>query len=392
MDLNAGLTQVLADGSNTYLYGQGRVAEQTGATWTYYHADALGSVRQLSNSADALTLGQSFEPYGDKLTTQGTGSSNYGYTGEWTDGTGLINLRARYMNTGVGRFMTRDTWAGDYNRPLSLNRWNYVEGNPVNYTDPSGHCIPIGDDCVPEHMLDEYLSGIEDGVDRKECEFNGGGGGFDPSTLPIFVGSWRPGFKEHALRSDRTRRVLQMLEGYQGPGAWWKTASGKLDAHKIKAWILEREAASLFRESDPGEKWSSSYPHPVSLYAKIINQDLGYRKYFSSTNDLQVTRLSRYSAFFNPMGDNQFGPADWGIWLTPPIPSALTEIEIRGDKPNRGVTNAWLESELSSDCRTRDPDNYKFVYFIPGENKSDADEIFFGTRDQFEKCARTNQR
>ena len=42
------------------------------------------------------------------------------------------------MNTGIGRFMTRDTWAGDYNRPLSLNKWNYVEGNPVNFTDPSG--------------------------------------------------------------------------------------------------------------------------------------------------------------------------------------------------------------------------------------------------------------
>jgi len=40
----------------------------------------------------------------------------------------------------TGRFTTKDSWQGDYNRPLSLNRWNYVEGNPVNYTDPSGHC------------------------------------------------------------------------------------------------------------------------------------------------------------------------------------------------------------------------------------------------------------
>jgi hypothetical protein len=35
--------------------------------------------------------------------------------------------------------LTRDTWQGDYTRPLSLNRWNYVEGNPINYTDPSGN-------------------------------------------------------------------------------------------------------------------------------------------------------------------------------------------------------------------------------------------------------------
>ena len=39
----------------------------------------------------------------------------------------------------MGRFLTRDTWAGNYNRPSSLNRWNYTEGNPVNYTDPSGN-------------------------------------------------------------------------------------------------------------------------------------------------------------------------------------------------------------------------------------------------------------
>ena len=38
-----------------------------------------------------------------------------------------------------GRFLTRDTWMGDYNRPLSLNRWGYTSANPVNYTDPSGH-------------------------------------------------------------------------------------------------------------------------------------------------------------------------------------------------------------------------------------------------------------
>ena len=38
-----------------------------------------------------------------------------------------------------GRFTTKDSWQGDYNKPLSLNLWNYVEANPINYVDPTGH-------------------------------------------------------------------------------------------------------------------------------------------------------------------------------------------------------------------------------------------------------------
>jgi hypothetical protein len=40
---------------------------------------------------------------------------------------------------GMGRFLTRDTWSGNYSEPLSFNRWNYVEGNPISYIDPLGH-------------------------------------------------------------------------------------------------------------------------------------------------------------------------------------------------------------------------------------------------------------
>jgi hypothetical protein len=40
---------------------------------------------------------------------------------------------------GMGRFLTRDTWSGDANKPMSLNRWAYTEGNPINSTDPTGN-------------------------------------------------------------------------------------------------------------------------------------------------------------------------------------------------------------------------------------------------------------
>ncbi len=50
LDLAAGLTQVVDDGTNTYLYGNGRIA-QVDSTTEYFLGDALGSVRQLADSA-----------------------------------------------------------------------------------------------------------------------------------------------------------------------------------------------------------------------------------------------------------------------------------------------------------------------------------------------------
>ena len=113
LDLNAGLTQVLADGTNTYFYCLGRIGQQ-GEEWAYHLPDALGSVRQLVHPAGAVSYAQNFEPYGEVLAGFGDKASSYGFAGEWTDGTGLQYLRARYYAPEVGRFTSRDTWQGPW--------------------------------------------------------------------------------------------------------------------------------------------------------------------------------------------------------------------------------------------------------------------------------------
>jgi RHS repeat-associated protein len=138
LDLNTGLTQVLDDGTSAYVYGLGRIAQVNTGT-EYFLGDALGSVRQLVNSQGEITLAKSYDPYGTVSQSVGGGESIYAYTGEQVDASGLTYLRARYYASGDGRFLTRDTWEGDYNSPLSLNRWNYVNSQPVNHTDSRGH-------------------------------------------------------------------------------------------------------------------------------------------------------------------------------------------------------------------------------------------------------------
>lgn len=140
LDLNAGLTQVLADSTNVYLYGKGRIAEEALDEWDYYLTDALGSVRQLADASGDVIYAEVYTPFGEVLSSAGVGESSYGFAGEWTDATGMQYLRARYYAPTTGRFVSRDTWTGDGNVPMSYNKWLYGIGNPMSFVDPSGTC------------------------------------------------------------------------------------------------------------------------------------------------------------------------------------------------------------------------------------------------------------
>ena len=139
LDLNAGLTQVLSDGSNTYLYGAGRIGELQPAGFAYHLGDALGSVRQLADATGTVTLARSFEPFGSVLSISSIDDHTaYGFTGEWADATELMYLRARYIDSTTGRFLQADSWRGDSRNPQTLNKYVYALNNPLRWTDPSG--------------------------------------------------------------------------------------------------------------------------------------------------------------------------------------------------------------------------------------------------------------
>jgi RHS repeat-associated protein len=80
----------------------------------------------------------------------------YTYTGEvYGDSTQLLYLRARYYSSNTGRFISRDTWSGNAEIPMSFNKWNYVGGNPVNLTDPSGNFPPLWCQFMPNRAFYE---------------------------------------------------------------------------------------------------------------------------------------------------------------------------------------------------------------------------------------------
>jgi RHS repeat-associated protein len=104
---------------------------------------------------------------GSVATTSGSGASSYGFTNEYQNSyIKLIYLRSRMYSPLTGRYLTRDSWQGDYNRPLSLNRWNYTEGNPINLIDPTGHAAVnidyLQDTKVTYFTLDPIIIGDSD--------------------------------------------------------------------------------------------------------------------------------------------------------------------------------------------------------------------------------------
>jgi RHS repeat-associated protein len=82
-----------------------------------------------------------YQPFGE--THSNTGTVDFlqrRFTGQEQDPeTGLYFYNARYYNPILGRFLSPDSIVPEPGNPQSLNRYSYVENNPVNRIDPSGH-------------------------------------------------------------------------------------------------------------------------------------------------------------------------------------------------------------------------------------------------------------
>jgi RHS repeat-associated protein len=97
-------------------------------------------VRFLTGAGTNVTDTYTYDAYGTLIAKTGTTLNHFLYAGEQFDeDLGQYYLRARYMNPETGRFLTMDSHEGNSEDPLSLQKFLYAHGNPVNLIDPSGY-------------------------------------------------------------------------------------------------------------------------------------------------------------------------------------------------------------------------------------------------------------
>jgi RHS repeat-associated protein len=184
-----------ATGTTTYFHGPGvdqHLAQDQGGTVSYFAADHLGSVTDITTSAGAISLTRRYDPWGNLLSGASTGG--YAFTGrEWDAETGLYYYRARYYDPRMGRFIAEDPIRFDG----GVNFYAYVGGNPLAFTDPLGLC--------------DKICGI-----KKGPEYNVSGTVPAGTTL-----TFHADFLNDATHDPKCCEVRQLVSWQKGPGPNW---------------------------------------------------------------------------------------------------------------------------------------------------------------------------
>ncbi|WP_275477302.1 RHS repeat-associated core domain-containing protein, partial [Leptospira interrogans] len=128
----------------------------------FYHPNHLGSITMITDGAGNPASGPepgvsfvSYEPYGSIIRNDSYGPDifRYKFTGQIEDKeTGLYYYKSRFYEPTLGRFLQADSVIAP-DSVNGMNRYMYVDGNPVSYRDPSGHIS--GPDMM--HMLNRIV-------------------------------------------------------------------------------------------------------------------------------------------------------------------------------------------------------------------------------------------
>jgi len=118
----------------------GLLGEETDGAYRNYHFDYRGSTVALTDETGQVTQRFQYAPYGELISGDASQTPFLfnGMYGVMTDDNGLYYMRARYYSPEIKRFVNQDILRGSVVEGQTLNRFAYVNGNTISFTDPEG--------------------------------------------------------------------------------------------------------------------------------------------------------------------------------------------------------------------------------------------------------------
>ena len=135
------LTKTTHEITTKYVYGHGLIYQEKQERLKVFHYDYRGSTVAVTDDWSSVIITFKYDTYGNVIDRTGTTYLIFGYNGRdgvITDRNGLIYMRARYYSPEMRRFINADVLHGAISDSTSLNRYSYVNGNPVSFVDPFG--------------------------------------------------------------------------------------------------------------------------------------------------------------------------------------------------------------------------------------------------------------
>ncbi|MEL7590044.1 MAG: RHS repeat-associated core domain-containing protein [Anaerolineaceae bacterium] len=115
-----------------------RIALRADEAITWLLSDHLSSTTVTVDATGNAISMLKYNAYGELRT--GVSTTDYQYTGQRNElEIGLYFYVSRFYDPQLARFISADTIIPEPNSIKGYDRYAYVNGNPINYTDPSGH-------------------------------------------------------------------------------------------------------------------------------------------------------------------------------------------------------------------------------------------------------------
>jgi RHS repeat-associated protein len=191
-----------------YLYADNLVRMDRSTGEYYYIYDGLGSTRQLTNSSGAVVDTDNYDAFGNIVSSTGSDLDEFLFNGQEEDAsTGLIYLRARYMNPEDGRFLSQDSYEGADYEPTTLHRYLYAGDDPADNADQGGNDFGDFDigDTLDSMSMAEYSEIL--GTSLASIGFSASGPLFQLLVVTTPTGTYMPVTKVKNSQQAATAQV-----------------------------------------------------------------------------------------------------------------------------------------------------------------------------------------